>query len=78
MYGKSLMTESNYMNYIKTFKKILSFNKNINIFLEGNIKPNTFKRFKNEINSKRLKFLFDSGNRSILKRDLYEDLFIVF
>tara|TARA_A100001011_G_C14303241_1_gene841858 strand:- start:896 stop:1696 length:801 start_codon:yes stop_codon:yes gene_type:complete len=74
MYGKSLMTDSNYMNFIKKFKKILNYNRNINIYLEGNIQPNTFKEIKNKINSKRLKFLFDSGNRSVLKRDLYEDL----
>jgi sugar phosphate isomerase/epimerase len=74
MYGKSLMSDLNYKKYIKTLKLILTINKKINIFLESNISPEVFSELKKQIKTKRIKFLFDTGNRSTLKRDLYADI----
>jgi len=74
MYGKSMMTDLNYKKFVNEFIKILNYDKKINIFLESNISPSTFNFFKTMVKSKRIKFLFDTGNRSTLKRDLYEDI----
>ncbi len=74
MYGKSLMTDINYKKFINKFKKILNYDDKINIYIESDISPYTFKVLKKTIKSKRFRFLFDTGNRSTLKRNLYEDI----
>ena len=74
LYGKSLMTDLNYNQYIETIKEILCYKKKLNIFLESNISPSTFLKIKKNKGFNNLKFLFDTGNRSILKRNLYEDV----
>lgn len=74
LYGKSLMTDLNYNQYIETIKEILCYKKKLNIFLESNISPSTFLKIKKNKGFNKLKFLFDTGNRSILKRNLYEDV----
>ncbi len=73
MYGKSNLTDLNYNKYVKVIKKIIKKSNKINILIESNISPNEFKIFKNNVNSKKLLFLFDTGNRINLKRNMYED-----
>lgn len=78
MYGKSNLTDLNYKKYEKIIKKILKKSKKIKILIESNISPNEFKIFKRNVNSKKLLFLFDTGNRINLKRDMYEDFLSMF
>lgn len=78
MYGKSNLTNLNYSKYEKVIKKILNKSKKIKILVESNISPNEFKIFKQNINSKKLLFLFDTGNRINLKRNMYEDFLSMF
>jgi sugar phosphate isomerase/epimerase len=74
LYGKSLMTDFNYNQYVYTIKKILAHKKKLTIFLESNISPLTFLDIKKNKGFNNLKFLFDTGNRAILNRNLYEDV----
>ena len=78
MYGKSNLTNLNYSKYEKVIKKILKKSKKIKILVESNISPNEFKNFKQNINSKKLLFLFDTGNRINLKRNMYDDFLSMF
>ena len=73
MYGKSNLTDKNYYEFVDPIKNILRNSKNIKILIESNISPDEFENFKRKINSRKLLFLFDTGNRINLKRDLYED-----
>jgi sugar phosphate isomerase/epimerase len=73
MYGKSNLTDKNYYKFIEAIKNILRNSRNIRILIESNISPDEFNNFKKKINSSKLLFLFDTGNRINLKRDLYED-----
>ena len=50
----------------------------MNFFIESNISPEKFLFLKKRIKSNRFKFLFDTGNRINLKRDLYKDMEILF
>ena len=73
-YGKSLLTDKNFLKYTKKLKILANLpNNKVNFLIESNISPDNFKRLKKSINSKKIKFLFDTGNRINLKRDLYED-----
>ena len=76
LYGKSLMTDNNYNKFLNSIKEILQYKKNLNIFLESNISPSTFLKIKMKKDFKNLKFLFDTGNRSVLNRDLYQDVLL--
>ena len=73
MYGKSNLTDKNYFEYVDVLKMILKKSKKIQILIESNISPDEFQIFKKMINSKKLLFLFDTGNRINLKRNLYND-----
>ena len=68
------MTDYNYNDYLDSIREILIYKKKLTIFLESNISPSTFIKIKKNKNFNKLKFLFDTGNRSILKRNLYEDV----
>ena len=74
MYGKSNLTNKNYSQYVTTIKNIIKNSKKIKILIESNIAPKEFIDFKKKINSKKVLFLFDTGNRVNLKRDMYNDL----
>ncbi|MDC0393557.1 sugar phosphate isomerase/epimerase [Candidatus Pelagibacter sp.] len=74
MYGKSNLTDKNYSQYVTTIKNIIKNSKKIKILIESNISPKEFIDFKKKINSKKVLFLFDTGNRVNLKRDMYNDL----
>ncbi len=73
-YGKSLLTDENYKDYIISLRKLININKKIIFLIESNISPTTFSYLKKKVNSNRIKFLFDTGNRVNLNRDLYKDL----
>jgi len=73
-YGKSLLTDKNFLEYIKNLKMLANLSNNkVNFLIESNISPDNFEIFRKSIKSKKIKFLFDTGNRVNLKRDLYED-----
>jgi sugar phosphate isomerase/epimerase len=78
MYGKSNLTDLNFNKYEKVIKWIVKKSKKIKILIESNISPNEFKMFKQNVNSKKLLFLFDTGNRINLKRNMYEDFLSMF
>ena len=73
MYGKSNLNDKNYFKYIKSIKKIANKSNKIKILIESNISPYKFFELKKKINSKKVLFLFDTGNRINLKRDMYQD-----
>lgn len=74
-YGKSLMTDENYASFYKNLKHIVKINNSkMNILIESDISPNVFKILKKKLNTKKIKFLFDTGNRVNLNRNIYKDL----
>lgn len=73
MYGKSNLTDQNYAEYVDSIKRILKHSKKIKFLIESNISPEKFLNFKKKINSSKILFLFDTGNRINLKRDMYKD-----
>ena len=75
-YEKSLMTDQNYFQFKDNLIKLIKLNYKINILIESNISPISFSNLKKLVNSNKLKFLFDTGNRINLERDLYKDLLL--
>ncbi len=73
MYGKSDLNDRNYFQYVNILKKLVKNSRKIKILIESNISPDQFINFKKKINSKKILFLFDTGNRINLKRDMYKD-----
>ena len=76
MYGKSRYFPEKIITTAKSLKAISNkcIKMKINLLIESNMLPKDFKELKKKVNSKNLFFLFDTGNRSILKRNLIEDL----
>ena len=68
MYGKSILTDKNYISYIKVLKA-LTKNKGIRFLIESNISISTFKKIEIKVNNKNLFFLYDVGNRALLNSD---------
>ncbi|MBA33560.1 MAG: hypothetical protein CMI84_01745 [Candidatus Pelagibacter sp.] len=77
LYGKS---EINHKNRVNTYKNLSSISKlckknNIELLLESNMSPREFENLKKNINSRNCFFLFDTGNRILLKRDPVKDIY---
>ncbi len=68
MYGKSILTDKNYVSFIKSLK-ILTKNKKVKFLIESNISISTFKKIEKEVNNRNLFFLYDVGNRALLGND---------
>ena len=58
----------------KPLKKIVKNFKNINILIESNISPDEFRQLKKLIFPYKIGFLFDTGNRINLKRNMIKDI----
>jgi len=80
LYGKSNLKDNNFISFKNCLKKITNLAKknNINILIESNINPKNFFTLKRLIKNKNFYFVFDTGNRVILKRNIYEDLSMFF
>jgi sugar phosphate isomerase/epimerase len=76
LYGKSFLRSHNQQNITKHISRIASVcsNYRIELLLESNMSPQKFKEIKEKISNKNCFFLFDSGNRAVLKRSFYHDL----
>lgn len=76
LFGKSFLRSHNQHNIIKHISRIASVcsNYRIELLLESNMSAQKFKEIKEKISNKNLFFLFDSGNRAVLKRNFYHDL----
>lgn len=76
LYGKSKITDNNYLKFdkkINSLRKIAS-NKKINLLIESNISPSTFRKL-TAYKKKNFFFVFDTGNRANLKKNnLYSDI----
>ncbi len=74
LYGKSLAVEKNIKKISKVLKKLSSVCKKnkIDLLIESNMTPENF--FKIRKSSNYIKFVFDTGNRINLKRDMYKDI----
>ena len=77
LYGKSKINSKNRINIYRNLSSISKLCKknNIELLLESNMSPNEFKNLKKNINSKNCFFLFDTGNRILLKRDPVKDIY---
>ncbi len=77
LYGKSKINSQNKNNTYKNLSLISKFCKknNIELLLESNMTPNQFQILKKNINSKNCFFLFDTGNRVLLKRNQVNDIY---
>jgi len=75
LYGKSKLTDKNLNKLIIHLKYICDFSYKfkIQILLEGNFSPKTYKYLKNFIR-KNLYVVIDTGNRINLNYDLYDDI----
>ena len=77
LYGKSFITKKNedkiYKN-ISIISKICK-TKKIELLIESNMSPNEFFYLKKKIKSDNFYFLFDTGNRVLLKKNLVTDIY---
>jgi sugar phosphate isomerase/epimerase len=76
LYGKSFVNNKNKNKIIEKLSiiaKTCSHYK-IELLLESNMSPDKFKEIKEAIKSKNCYFLFDTGNRAVLKRNFFLDL----
>ena len=76
MYGKSFLTkrmENLFIINLSIIARISSKYK-IDLLLESNMSPKKFILMKKKISSPNIFFLFDCGNRAILKRDFFLDI----
>ena len=80
LYGKSNMSDNNYLSFKNSLKNITKFDKNlkINILVEANISPQTFLNFKKHIKLNNFFFVFDTGNRINNGRNILDDLLKIF
>lgn len=74
MYDASNIDLKNISKISKHLKKIIKNFKKINILIESNISPDEFKKIQDLIYPHKIGFLFDTGNRANLKRDMDEDI----
>lgn len=76
LYGKSFLRDQNLKNITKNISRIskICSNYGIQLLLESNMSPQKFQEIKKKILNKNCFFLFDTGNRVILKRNLYNDI----
>lgn len=76
LYGKSFINKENrkkIINNLKYISKICKKNK-IELLIESNMRPKEFFSLKKKINSSNFYFLFDTGNRILLKKNLANDI----
>ena len=80
LYGKSNLDDNNFISFKNCLVEIMNLAKknNINILIESNINPKNFSTLKKLIKNKNFYFVFDTGNRINLKRNIYEDLSMFF
>lgn len=76
LYGKSQISTKNRSKIFRNLSSISQYCKKnkIQLLLESNMGFKEFMNLKKKINSKNCFFLFDTGNRINLKRDIYSDL----
>jgi sugar phosphate isomerase/epimerase len=76
LYGKSFVNLKNEKNTIKNLSIIAKIcsNYKIELLLESNMSPHKYEVIKKKIKSNNCFFLFDSGNRVVLKRDFFLDI----
>lgn len=76
-YGVNKISDNNFKKIVYFLNKItkVSKKKNIKIGIESNISFKKFCELKKNINNE-IFFTFDTGNRVMLKRDLYNDLLL--
>ena len=77
LYGSS---ELNFKNKNKIYKNVSKISKictekNIELIFESNMSPKEFETFKKNINLDNCFFLFDTGNRVLLKSNLVKDIY---
>ena len=73
LYGKSFLHFYNKRDIIRHISHIAKIctNYKIELLLESNMSPQKFEEIKEKISSTNCFFVFDSGNRIVLKRNLY-------
>jgi len=76
MYSSSDLNDENSQIYTKVLKKISleAKKQKMNILIESNISPMSFSKLVKKIKSKNIYFLFDTGNRAIINRNLEKDI----
>jgi len=76
LYGKSFINSKNKNRIVKNLSALAKVcsNYKIKMLLESNMTPKKFENIKKIIKSNNCFFLFDTGNRVVLKRDFFLDL----
>jgi sugar phosphate isomerase/epimerase len=77
LYGSSVLNFKNENKIYKNLSKIANIcsKKKIELLIESNMSPAKFKKLKRNIHSKNCFFLFDTGNRVLLKKKSIEDIY---
>lgn len=77
LYGKSQINIKNRSKIFKNLSIISQFCKRnkMQLLLESNMSFKEFKNLKKKINSKNCFFLFDTGNRVVLKKNLVQEIY---
>lgn len=74
MYGKSNLNNNNFNEFENVLTKLIKSKKKINFLIESNIEIKRFIKLVDKIGSKRISFLFDTGNRVNLGYDMEKDI----
>jgi sugar phosphate isomerase/epimerase len=77
LYGSSKLNKKNKKKFYENISKIskLCSKQNIQLLLESNMSPKEFEKLKKKISAKNCFFLFDTGNRVLLKKNLVKDIY---
>lgn len=77
LYGKSFINKKNKKKVLENLSVISKIceKKKIMLLIESNMSPKEFFGLKKKIKSKNLYFLFDTGNRVLLKKNLVLDIY---
>ncbi len=77
LYGKSFINKKNKTKIVKNLLAISKIckTKKIELLIESNMSPKSFFSLRNKIKSDNLFFLFDTGNRVLLKKNLITDIY---
>ena len=73
---KALLIKKMKIKFVKIYLKFLKLvkKKNIELLIESNMRPKEFFKLKKKIKVKNFYFLFDTGNRVLLKKNSVSDI----
>ena len=77
LYGKSFINKKNKQKIVENLSRVSKIckTKKIELLIESNMSPKEFFNIKKKIKSNNIYFLFDTGNRVLLKKNFVTDIY---